>query len=117
MGKVCCACGKDLTGHTRFKDSIGYWCKDCHRTDKRRRQGIKCAGCGREFPEQKLILFEHEHRCATCEKERQDHVIKKLNAAAKKVRYGKKELHELRMMGLVLLLLGVIIAMKYFNLI
>src|SRR5215510_2363012 len=29
-GKVCCQCGKSLEGHRRFKDSIGYWCKDCH---------------------------------------------------------------------------------------
>src|SRR5437868_4615709 len=32
--KVCWKCGRDLTGHRRFKDSFGYWCIDCHKADQ-----------------------------------------------------------------------------------
>lgn len=115
MKKVCRLCGKDLTGHTRLKDSEGYWCKDCHRTDRQRRQGIKCAACGREFPESKLISFEHEYRCLTCEKERQERVLKKLNAAAKEIRYWKAELQQFAWVAIMLVVLGTIIALKHFN--
>jgi hypothetical protein len=33
--KRCCRCGKDLTGHKRFKDRTGYWCRRCHDADKK----------------------------------------------------------------------------------
>lgn len=31
--KRCCRCGKDLTGHKRYKDRFGYWCRSCHKAD------------------------------------------------------------------------------------
>ena len=31
--KRCCRCGKDLTGHKRYKDHFGYWCRSCHNAD------------------------------------------------------------------------------------
>jgi hypothetical protein len=115
MSKLCCSCGKELTGHTRFKDSLGYWCKDCHRTDKKRRQGIRCAGCGREFPESKLIAFQGEYHCFSCEKQRQEEIRRKLSAVAKHGRYWKAELQQLTWIALVLVVLGTIIALKHFN--
>ena len=33
--KRCCRCGKDLTGHKRYKDRLGYWCRSCHSLDKK----------------------------------------------------------------------------------
>lgn len=110
MKKVCCACGKDLTGHTRFRDSVGYWCKSCHRTDVQRKKGVKCGDCGREFPESKLIEFEGTLRCLTCEKERQKAVFRKLNEAAKHRRYWKAEWHQVKWLALLAaLLLGLIL--------
>src|SRR5580700_9897227 len=47
--KVCCQCGKDLTGHRRLRDSRGYWCYACHKLDKEanKPKGEKCEGCSR----------------------------------------------------------------------
>jgi hypothetical protein len=98
--KVCVNCGKDLTGHTRFKDSIGYWCKDCHKADKAATDGVRCADCSRKFPEEKLIEFEGKKRCLSCEKERQKKVLEKLRREAKEVRYDKKEFETIKWLAI-----------------
>jgi hypothetical protein len=42
--KVCCVCGMDLRGHTRYRNARGmYWCRSCHMisqaaTKRRKRQ-------------------------------------------------------------------------------
>jgi DNA-directed RNA polymerase subunit RPC12/RpoP len=109
MKKVCYACGMDLTGRTRFKDSLGYWCKHCHRADELRRKGVTCSSCGRDFPESKLIEFDGVLRCATCEKERQREVFRKLNEAAKERRYWKAEWHQVKWLAVVAVVLLAII--------
>lgn len=71
--KKCCQCGKDLRGHRRFKDSVGYWCKDCHRVDKARNtipEG-RCPDCGRMRPLDKLYQQDDGSQvCSACVKER-----------------------------------------------
>src|SRR5882757_5545734 len=73
-GKSCCQCGKDLRGHRRFKDSVGYWCKDCHRVDVQRHvvpEG-RCPDCGRMRPLDKLYMTgDGVQVCSVCLKERQ----------------------------------------------
>src|ERR1041385_5649145 len=69
--KTCCNCGKVLTGHRRFKDSVGYWCKDCHRTDKARNKAMetKCPDCGRPVPINSLQQYQDRRICFACYKE------------------------------------------------
>ena len=71
--RVCHKCGKDLRGHRRFKDSIGYWCKDCHRADKKAEVGAqtRCPDCGRLRPLDKLFPWEERQVCSSCLKENQ----------------------------------------------
>jgi hypothetical protein len=72
-GKKCCQCGKDLRGHRRFKDSIGYWCKDCHRVDKARHTvaEARCPDCGRMRPLDKLYQTDDGTQvCKQCMNER-----------------------------------------------
>jgi hypothetical protein len=72
--KVCCSCGKDLRGHRRWKDSAGYWCKDCHRVDRARNTvpEQRCQDCGRMKPLDKLKEYDGEHICVGCAKIRDD---------------------------------------------
>ncbi len=71
--KVCCKCGKDVRGHRRFKDSIGYWCRDCHRADKKSETTAltRCPDCGRMRPLDKLFPWEDRQVCSSCLKENQ----------------------------------------------
>src|SRR3954468_11681306 len=69
--KVCVRCGKDLAGHRRFKDSFGYWCKDCHRADKAEKvaaepQGVPCELCFRSVAEESLTSFDGKRLCSRC---------------------------------------------------
>jgi hypothetical protein len=69
--KVCCKCGKDLTGKKRLKDSLGYWCPDCHRADEKSKevQGVKCEQCGRIVPGQSLTSSDGKKICSRCLRE------------------------------------------------
>jgi hypothetical protein len=114
--KVCVRCGKDLAGHRRFKDSFGYWCKDCHRADKAEKQaaepqGVPCDLCFRPVAEDSLTSFEGKMLCSRCLKEKRD--MRK--AGAKKFRavsdraYRQTEIKKLLVMVVILLVLGVIV--------
>ena len=72
--KVCCQCGKDLTGHRRLRDSRGYWCYACHKLDKEanKPKGVACADCGRIVPEAALSEYEGLQICGACRAERKE---------------------------------------------
>lgn len=38
--KRCCKCGKDLSGHTRYKNHEGYWCRKCSAEDELRKRRL-----------------------------------------------------------------------------
>jgi DNA-directed RNA polymerase subunit RPC12/RpoP len=112
--KICCRCGKDLTGKKRLRDSEGYWCVDCHRADKKQNQpaGVKCPSCGRTVPPDSLSNYDNERICSRCVKEKRQ--IKK--AGEKKFRvvdgrkfdaYEKKQ--ALIVAGVLLVLAGIMI--------
>jgi hypothetical protein len=69
--KVCCQCGKDLTGHRRLRDSRGYWCYACHKLDKEanKPKGEKCEGCSRIVAEAALADYEGKMLCSACREE------------------------------------------------
>jgi hypothetical protein len=70
--KVCCQCGKDLSGKKRLRDSRGYWCPACHKIDRAAHSpsGEKCADCGRIVSEAALSDYEGRQICAPCRTER-----------------------------------------------
>jgi len=66
--KVCCQCGKDLSGKKRLRDSRGYWCVDCHKADKiaNAPKGEKCEDCGRIVAPTALSDFGGRRICGIC---------------------------------------------------
>lgn len=72
--KVCCQCGKDLSGHRRLRDSRGYWCYACHKLDKEatKPKGVACADCGRIVAEAALADYEGRMLCGPCRQEQKD---------------------------------------------
>ena len=105
--KVCCNCGKDLTGHRRFKDSVGYWCKDCHRADKARNKAheTKCPECGHMKAINSLQDFDGRKVCFNCFRELQARSKKEFN---KKVSY---QVHRSYETSRVLVLVGVFVVL------
>jgi hypothetical protein len=88
--KKCYVCGADLAGRVRLKDKLGrYWCKECSAADaraKKREDELRCADCSRVFPANKLKYFQTDRVCATCYKEREQALEKKIvKANAEKV--------------------------------
>ena len=72
--KLCCHCGKDVSHSTRYHDSRGYWCPDCHRLDKLETapQGEPCAACSRVVPAAKLFADQGQRICGRCLREREE---------------------------------------------
>jgi hypothetical protein len=70
--KVCCKCGKDLTGKKRLRDSLGYWCVECHKADEAAHapKGVKCAECGRIVAEGAITNYEGIRICGKCVEDR-----------------------------------------------
>jgi hypothetical protein len=70
--KQCCACGKNLNGQKRMKDSQSrYWCMDCGTEDQKKKMmssggGNTCGSCGEMFPEHQLSVFGSKKLCAGC---------------------------------------------------
>lgn len=115
MAKICCQCGKDVSGHTRFKDSRGYWCKDCHKEDMAAMGEVKCDSCGRSFALERLIDIDGHKYCATCDKERQKKMMANLRRQAKKASYWQAELKGVQTLMIVAVALIVIILLAWFK--
>ena len=69
--KVCCACGTDVNGQPRMKDSKGrYWCVPCGEADQRKKQitatTAPCAGCHKPFSKGKLDPHNGAFYCKSC---------------------------------------------------
>src|SRR5687768_13482073 len=73
--KACCACGTDVAGQPRMKDSHGrYWCMPCGEADQRRKAitstTANCAGCHKQFSKGKLDKHGEHWFCKACLKKR-----------------------------------------------
>jgi hypothetical protein len=69
--KVCCACGDDVNGQPRMKDSKGrYWCVPCGEADQRNKQitstTAPCHGCHKPFLKSKLEPHAGTWYCKAC---------------------------------------------------
>jgi hypothetical protein len=114
--KVCCKCGTDLQGKKRLKDSLGYWCYDCHKADEAAKKpvGVKCADCSRTLPEAALTEYAGLKLCQKCLEDRKQITNKKkkysLASHTEHNRYEKKRL--LVMLGFVGVLVLLIVLRK-----
>ena len=74
VAKVCCKCGKDLTGKKRLRDSRGYWCYACHKLDMEanKAEGVRCADCGRVVAESALTEYDGVRICSACRADRKE---------------------------------------------
>jgi hypothetical protein len=111
--KRCHKCGKDLTGHRRFKDSLGYWCKDCHRVDKARNTipESRCPDCGRMRPLDKLVTTDDGTQvCLSCLKERKAEATKLSHRAEAAYVHQRHERRNLYILAGVFVALILIVA-------
>jgi DNA-directed RNA polymerase subunit RPC12/RpoP len=115
-GKHCIQCGKPLEGHRRFKDSLGYWCKDCHRKDKAQHTApeTRCPDCGRMRPIESMVQFESRTICPTCLKEAQLIAKRKANRAAAEAAHIA---HERRTLYIMLSLFALLCLVLLYSLI
>ena len=96
--KLCCHCGKSVSGQKRFTDAEGrYWCYDCGVEDhvrKHPQDGIACAGCGEKFAPSHLVEFDDEVYCKPCEAKvkqaRKREIARKAAAAQEAVEQEKR---------------------------
>lgn len=116
--KTCYVCSKDLSGRTRLKDHLGrYWCKECAKADaraKKREDELRCADCSRVFPANKLQYFQTARVCATCFKEREKALEKKITKATAQKLHESHEFGRLKWMAIVAVGLIVIAAVFQF---
>jgi DNA-directed RNA polymerase subunit RPC12/RpoP len=116
--KICVSCGKDVTHEKRAKDSLGYWCYECHTRDKARQKptGTPCPGCGRLVKDSALVEVNGRRVCVLCrEAERQEvqHQARLKGAPTKEFR--KEEIKNLYLMVGILIVLLILGAMGYFG--
>lgn len=71
--KSCVACGKNLNGQKRMKDSQGrYWCIECGTEDQKRKLAAggvganACSSCGQTFPGHQLTVWGSRKLCPAC---------------------------------------------------
>lgn len=69
--KPCIFCGKNTAGHRRLKDSRGYICLDCAKTEEARKkvQGTSCPKCHRIVKEESMGKHEGQLMCQRCLRE------------------------------------------------
>ena len=72
--KVCRVCGKDLAGHRRIKDSLGYICVACAKeAEKKEQEGtVKCGECGRRLKPSGLVPWRNKMICRSCLKDHEE---------------------------------------------
>jgi hypothetical protein len=118
--KVCCQCGKDLTGKKRLRDSRGYWCVDCHKADKLANapKGEKCDDCGRIVAPAALSEFEGRRICGICRNDRAEAAREKRRLSPVKTdAYQQLDRRRLYVMFAVFAVLLLIIILRQMHLI
>jgi hypothetical protein len=118
--KVCCQCGKDLTGKKRLRDSRGYWCVDCHKADKAANapKGEKCDDCGRIVAPTALSEFEGRRICGICRNDQAEAAREKRRLSPVKTdAYQKLDRRRLIVMFGVFIVLLIIIILRQLHLI
>jgi DNA-directed RNA polymerase subunit RPC12/RpoP len=118
--KICVSCGKDVTHEKRAKDSLGYWCMECHAKDKARQKpiGTPCPECGRLVKDSALVEVEGKRICVLCRESRRQETLRKARLkGAPTQEYHRQEIKSLYIMVGVLILLVILGVLGHFGLI
>lgn len=72
--KLCRVCGKNLSGHRRVKDSLGYICVACVKAEaKEEAKGtVACAECNRRLKPSGLVPWRNKMICRSCLKDHEE---------------------------------------------
>ncbi len=72
--KLCRVCGKDLAGHRRVKDSLGYICVACVKAEKKHETAgtVPCAECKRRLKPSGLVPWRNTMICRSCLKDHEE---------------------------------------------
>ncbi len=110
--KLCRLCSKDLAGHRRLKDSLGYLCYECAKAEEKRELGdrVRCRVCGHLVKETSITDYEGTKMCSKCYGERMDlkkQQIKRIGIRSARTRAELSQLQKWLVIGGVLL--GVIL--------
>jgi ribosomal protein L34E len=114
--KICCKCGADVQGKKRLKDSLGYWCYDCHKADEaaKRPVGVRCADCNRTLLETALTEYAGLKLCEACLTDRKQ--INKKKEKYKLVSHTAHNQYERKrlfmMLGFVAILVALVVLRK-----
>jgi len=120
QAKICCQCGKDLSGKKRLRDSRGYWCYACHKLDQEatKPKGEKCADCGRVVPATALGDFEGRKICGACRNDRKEMAVaERKRSGVSSDSYNQLAKSRLLWMLAFVAVLLVIIILRHFNII
>ena len=116
--KRCRVCGKDLAGHRRIKDSLGYICRECAKaeappTDPDRRP---CPECERLIKPGGFVPYNGKHICRRCFADHMelDKYKKAAPSASAFVHQEKQSLTRLMIFAGVLFMLMLWSAYKHF---
>ena len=115
--KLCCSCGKSVSGQKRFKDAQGrYWCYDCGVEDHVRKHpedGIACAGCNGKFAPSQLAEIDDEVYCEPCAtklKQQKKREQARLHAVEEEARSQEKRRKLMLIGGVAVAIVGVAVA-------
>jgi len=116
LSKICFKCGADVAGKKRYKDSRGYMCADCNRTeiDAEKAGTALCQECGRRVKEGALTDFRGARICKLCLTELRDADKKKIKLVSGK-NFEAEEKKSLKTLIIILIVLGVFCILGFFK--
>jgi hypothetical protein len=100
--KICVACGKDVAGKKRFKDSAGqYWCYECGVRDSVQRhpeEGTECPDCKGRFAPVDMVELEGKQYCKPCSEKRAIAIKREKARQARAEQEAREEAQRRKMM-------------------
>jgi hypothetical protein len=116
MAKVCAVCGKDVSGHRRFKDSRGYICRECNQAEKAAdREGkVQCPDCKRYIKPAGLIGYKGRLVCRSC-KEGHDAVDGKKPKIVSSKKFDEAEKQSIVKITVLLAILVILMIIGWFK--
>jgi hypothetical protein len=115
--KICRVCGKNLSGHRRLKDSHGYICLSCAKSERADAAAglVACGECGRKLKPAGLIDYHGVRICRKCFADHQE--LSRFKAPPPKLdlhnKHEKESLKRLLIIGGVLLVIIIFASFKW----
>jgi hypothetical protein len=114
VAKLCRICGKDVTGHKRVRDHLGYYCYECAKEQElKEHQGrVRCQVCGHLVKPESLTPYEGTKMCPKCHNER----IEARQQQIKRMGFkGARTREEIRQLKNLLMIIGVLVVIMLFS--